>query len=269
MKNMKIYLTLLIAAAFFSTFYFVGCNQSTVIEPHGQSSVTNPYARVGELHNSAFAYILEGLKKDKDDNWQPTNKTGLETKIFNHLNDFNQKMNLDNNNDVELYSIISDHNKNNRLFKSSLFDNVTPEQQYYLDKIDNLIFEIPEIKELQKKLSDLDAEVISSLNEIEAAPILSKSAVALASKTYWLENFETWLKTITGSNQLNKSALLLPEDYASRLAAADAYGAAAGALVAIVSGQWYAVIGMATTGAAYGTAIEVVVILWEIFSGNY
>ena len=43
-------------------------------------------------------------------------------------------------------------------------------------------------------------------------------------------------------------------------------GAAVGAFAAIVSGQFYAIPGMATTAAAYATAIQAVIIIWEIMS---
>lgn len=262
MKNSKMYLLAFLVVTFINSAFFIGCKQNSSAPQ--EAKFINPYTIVGELHNQAFIFIHDEIKKEKLSGWIPT-KIEFENKVLAYLDEYSSANELKSS--MRLLKSSYPQNKKSILLKTTLFENVSPIQQYYLDKIDSILFEKDGLAALQEALYYLDIEVSQTLNEQEAAPILNKSAVAVASYTYWSENFDNWVNMLAGENLLNKNSQVQQEESIyDRLVKADTYGAAAGALVAIASGQFWDIIGLAVTCAAYGTAIEMIVILFELLT---
>lgn len=256
MKNLKIFLIVLFVSALFSTVYFGGCNQNSS-EPQ-EIRFVNPYAKVGEIHNQAFEYTLDELIKDKQNKKMPKSKDELEKRIFYYLETYNAKMKIST--DVDLNSLLLNTISNERLNKTTLTDELSADQKIYSDKIDALVHEIEVVEDLRIALNILEMDAFNKLGEVDSAPILCKSSVALASSIYWEANLDQWLQTVSNTQTSHKISSVMQKPLWERLAIADAAGGLAGALYAIASGQFYAI---------PGTAAEALIILAEILTGNY
>ncbi len=132
-----------------------------------------------------------------------------------------------------------------------------------------MVHEIEVVEDLRIALNILEKDAFNKLGEVDSAPILCKSSVALASRIYWEANLDQWLQTVSNTQTSHKISSVMQEPLWERLAIADAAGGLAGALYAIASGQFYAIPGAAAVGAAWGTAAEALIILAEILTGNY
>jgi hypothetical protein len=267
MKTTKIFFAILSAVVLITTFYFVGCNQSTTSEPQQELKFINPYANVGEIHNEVFINVLSRLQVDKQNNLIPTEEKEVENKVMDYCKEYLNRINYTSAS-IDMYQFIVKNNSDNRLNKNNveIIESLTPEQKYYSDQINLLIYRTSNLDLLAKSLNKLEKEISNKLSKLEAIPLLCQSSVALESKTYWKNNFTKWLNTFKHSGALHKtsSVLMEEEDIFNRLATADAYGALAGAAAAIASGQLELTLSWAVTGAAWATAVEAIVILIQL-----
>ena len=265
MKKKNICLALFIAAAMFTILYLGGCEKSLTSEPTGESEFRNPYNNVGIVHNKAFEYVLDRFNSDLKDNLIKEDSLNLNRSMFDYCEEYLSKLEYDHGN--QLRHKMDDSYFNNFLkLKKIENNNLKPEQQFYVDKINYLIESISDIKILGKEINNLEKDANTKLAEKDAIPILCMSSVALNSKIFWKNNFSKWYDNIKNSKaifKLNK-ILLVEESIASRLAKADAAGALAGAIAAVALGQFEAVLGMAIDGAIYATAAEAIIIAFEL-----
>jgi hypothetical protein len=268
MKKRKVCFALFITAAIITITYLGGCDKSFTSEPMVESKYVNPFNIVGLSHNEAFSFVLKKLQDDKNNNLIPTVENELTLKVLSYIDEYNEKMGIKC--DLDIYSLVCPDSDVKKLNKSIMLTKLTPEQEKYSNKIDELICTKTEVSDLAKHLNNLEKEVSEKLCELEAAPILCKSTVALASKIYWTNNLDEWLKTFVKSDKIKKGVNKLGEmPIWMRLVLADVAGAFTASMGALITGQVWAVGAAATVGAEVGTAIMILVILSEIWSGEF
>ena len=252
-----------------SILLYAGCEQTkTPMKPStNESTVSNPYHQVGDMHNEGLDHILETLKdqlnsqpngqsSEKSSRLYKSMKYGISTYVKEHsvnVKNFDKHYNKLTKDIQQIGKISNSYDLFGDLITNGgLSDN----EIAYLNQLDDLIQTSSSINNLKQIISNANNHIINNFSSTKSDQVLAATSILISSTQYWNDNYDEWVAIITqivnsdqSSNEsyLNKRKQLSKQarwEWLKRIGKEDVKGGIIGGISGAIIG------GTVTLGAA-------------------